>query len=44
MSCRITEEIAKEIIKEAKKACANCQEFVCDECEYRWWRTDEVGE
>lgn len=34
----ITDEIAKKIIEEANKACANCQEWVCDECEYRRWR------
>lgn len=41
---KIADEIAKKIIEEARKACANCQEFVCDECEYRWWRKDEVEE
>lgn len=44
MCDRITDEIAKKIIEEARKACANCQEFVCDECEYRRWRMDEVEE
>ena len=34
----IAEEIAKKIIEEANKACANCQEWDCYECEYRWWR------
>lgn len=34
----ITDEIAKKIIEEANKACSNCQEWVCDECEYRHWR------
>ena len=23
---------------EVKKACANCQEFDCDGCEYKHWR------
>lgn len=34
----ITDEIAQKIIEEVNKACANCQEWVCDECEYRHWR------
>lgn len=34
----ITDEIAQKIIEEANKACTNCQEWVCDECEYRHWR------
>ena len=35
----ITDEIAQKITEEANKACANCQEWVCDECEYRHWRS-----
>ncbi len=31
-------EIVKRIMKEAKKACAECQEFNCDECVYREYR------
>lgn len=34
----ITDEVAQKIIEEANKACTNCQEWVCDECEYRHWR------
>ena len=34
----ITEEIANKIIEEANKACANCQEWCCDGCEYKHWR------
>ena len=40
----ITDEIAKKIIEEANKACANCQEWDCHECEYRYWRGIEVVE
>ena len=35
----ITDEIAQKITEAANKACANCQEWVCDECEYRHWRS-----
>lgn len=31
-------EIVKRIMEEAKKACAKCQEFNCDECVYREYR------
>ena len=31
----IAEEIAKKIIDEANKACTNCQEYDCFECDYR---------
>ena len=31
-------EIVKHITEEAKKACAECQEFNCDECIYREFR------
>ena len=37
----ITDEIAKNIIDEANKACAKCQEFDCWECEYRQWKVTE---
>ena len=43
----ITDEIAKKIVEAANKACANCQEWVCDECECRYWRNmswNEEGE
>lgn len=38
----ITDEIAKKIIEAANKACSECQEWCCEECEYRRWRTNEV--
>ena len=31
-------EIAKKIAEEANKACANCQEDMCEECVYADWR------
>jgi len=31
-------EIVKHVMEEAKKACANCQEFNCDGCVYREYR------
>lgn len=34
------EEIARHIIAEAREHCAKCQEFVCDWCVYREWRSD----
>ena len=34
----ITDEIAKKIAEEARKACSNCQEWECGNCEYRYWR------
>lgn len=40
----ISDEVAKKIIEEANKACAKCQEWNCGECEYRFWREDEVEE
>lgn len=36
----ITDEIAEKIIDEANKACAECEEPNCWECEYRNWRTE----
>ena len=31
-------EIVKRFLEEAKKTCANCQEFNCDGCIYREYR------
>lgn len=36
------EEIARHIIAEAKEHCAKCQEFVCDGCAYREWRSEDA--
>jgi len=36
----IDDEVAEMIIKAANKACSECQEFDCWECEYRHWRTE----
>ena len=38
LSLEVEMEIVKHIMEEAKKACAECQEFNCDGCIYREYR------
>lgn len=38
LSLEVEMEIVKHIMEEAKKACAECQEFNCDGCIYRGYR------
>ena len=38
LSLEVEMEIVKHLMEEAKKACAKCQEFCCDECIYKGYR------